>query len=130
MKLLSFILLILVANTLLAQTNNCKAIHDGIFKTIHPDGSETIIERYGNKQIETNPKIKKPLKFKVKWIDDCNYTLEMRKNLQYFKSPKQIRNLVVYAQITDIRPKYYSITARSNLDKREMQLKIYRISSL
>jgi hypothetical protein len=55
---------------------NCESVKNGKFQT----GDGLLIEREGEWQIQTSKRSKFPDKFKVEWLNDCEYTLSPENN--------------------------------------------------
>lgn len=61
-----------------AQSRDCHAYRNGVFRIDDPEsGTSTTITRKGGKQREVSGQ--DDILLKVKWIDDCTYTLTLEK---------------------------------------------------
>lgn len=82
MKNIIAFILICISTLSFGQSVDCKSFKNGKFKIIDEDFGNSIITRKGSKQIEEGEGSRLKLEFKVKWIDDCTYTLELKKVLE------------------------------------------------
>ena len=62
-----------------AQDLKCRDFKNGKFEIIDTETGNSIIERKGSKQIEYGGRSDLKLEFKVKWLNECTYTLELKK---------------------------------------------------
>ena len=127
MKILFTALALFFTTCILAQDINCQDFRNGDFKHIGPDGSITYISRKGNLQTEIKAGMKNPFKLKVKWIDDCTYTLKMKKDWAYLKASKFERKLVIYAKMTYTSKTYYDLIVTTNVDDTKLDMRISRV---
>lgn len=84
--------------TVLAQDPDCARYHEGRFSIADEDGgSPTIITRKGSRQREEADGT--VLSFKVTWLDECTYTLRIRKVLRNPKKHTFDPDLVLKVEI-------------------------------
>ncbi len=122
-----FILMTLLAGLCLtanAQQQDCKRFKNGNFKQTDSTGEVWMIERKSSKQIEYNDFYKMKLRFKVKWKDDCTYTLKLKKILENPDNQPFPKGLVVTVNITDVKEKSYSQTATSSLTNKSLKSQV------
>ena len=79
-------------NIIIPKNLDCLSVHDGIFET-----DNTLIERYGTKQTETNKETGEKHEFDVEWINNCEYKL----------TPTKGPALKLKVKITEINPDNY-----------------------
>ncbi len=82
---------------------------------IDTETGNSIIERKGSKQIEYGEGSGLKLKFKVKWIDDCTYTLELKKVLENQKKIELPEGMILTVEIIETKEKSYIQKSSSNL---------------
>ncbi len=101
----------------LAQQQDCKRFKNGKFKQTNSTGDVWIIERKGSKQIEYSDFYNVRLRFKIKWIDDCTYTMKLRKVLENPDNVLLPEGMNATVQITETKNKSYSQKTTSNPGK-------------
>ncbi|MGB6035868.1 MAG: hypothetical protein WBG42_06340, partial [Cryomorphaceae bacterium] len=82
MKNLIALILICISVIAFGQKRECDKFRDGKFMIVDPVNGNSIIERKGSKQIEIGEGSGLKLKFDVNWLDDCTYTLELKKVIE------------------------------------------------
>ena len=87
MKNLFLLLSLLCSNFIFAQAEDCQSFKEGKFKIEDKLVGNSTIERYENKQVETDENSGMKLEFEVEWKDECTYTLKLVKVLE---NPKEI----------------------------------------
>jgi len=81
MRLLLIIGLFVLPSVGMAQSDGCRQHREGKFLLSDSQGGEWIIERKGKRQIEYSDFYNVKLRFRVRWIDDSTYELQLRKVL-------------------------------------------------
>ncbi|WP_298144058.1 hypothetical protein [Flavobacterium sp.] len=115
MKNLIVLALICFSTVVFGQTNECKKFRNGKFKIVDEEVGNSIITRKGSKQIEFGEESGLKLEFKVKWIDDCTYTLELKKVLE---NPNNIEfpvGMILTVEIIETKENSYVQKSTSNL---------------
>lgn len=107
-----------------AQQSDCKRFKNGKFKQEDSTGEVWMVERKGSKQIEYNDFYKMKLRFKVKWKDECTYTLKLKKILENPDKQPFPEDLVVTVNITDTKDKSFNQTATSSLTGKSLKSKV------
>jgi len=109
---------------MLGQQADCKRFKNGKFKQEDSTGEVWMVERKGTKQIEYNDFYKMKLRFKVKWKDECTYTLKLKKILENPDKQPFPEGLIVTVNITDTKDKSYTQMATSNLTGKSLKSKV------
>ncbi|CAN5533844.1 hypothetical protein BH10BAC1_BH10BAC1_20840 [soil metagenome] len=127
MKHLSILAFIIITATSYSQTMDCKKFKDGTFKTLPQNEiPETTIVRKGDIQKEKTQGKKGTSEFKVKWIDDCTYTLTpTEKTLK--KSPELPKNLILTITIIEVKEHSYIQTTTCNVFDLKLTFEIFMI---
>ena len=115
MRNLITISLFCISTTALGQKNECEKFKDGKFMIVDAESGNSIIERKGSKQIEFGESSALKLKFKVKWLDECTYTLELTKVLE---NPNKIElpvGMILTVEIIATKEKSYIQKSTSNM---------------
>ncbi len=115
MKNLVLLILICISTVVFGQDNECKKFKNGKYMIIDTETGNSIIERKGSKQIEYGEGSGLKLKFKVKWIDDCTYTLELKKVLENQKKIELPEGMILTVEIIETKEKSYIQKSSSNL---------------
>lgn len=105
------------------QCGGCSTIKTGNFQIESLRDGVTKIARNQNFQIEENESKGYKLKFKIDWIDECNYTLTHVANLAK-PEQKNIPKIVLTCQIVEVTADYYIQVSSSNDSERPMTSQI------
>ncbi len=127
MKSLIVVILICISTVLVGQEVDCKKFKDGKFKIVDADRGDSIIERYGSRQIEYGDASKLKLEFKVKWLDDCSYTLELKRVIE---NPNEIPlpdNMILTIEIVKTSENSFTMVSSSNLYEMVMETEVFKI---
>jgi hypothetical protein len=128
MKILMLFTLLTVTGVCLAQESSCQDFKEGKFYMKSTDGPRFIIIRKGNKQIEYIDGQPKKMMLRVKWIDDCTYTLKEPIFKIHKKGADLPKGTVLTVKITNTTPTYYEIRVTANFsDDFVTTSKMYRI---
>ena len=100
MKLIYSTLFFLLSVSFFAQNEDCLDFHEGKFLLSDEATGKTILTRKGNVQTETNKDLGMSAKFKMVWVNDCTYTLQLLEILSdpdNYALPKDItiRNVIL-----------------------------------
>jgi len=79
---LMFCLLFFLPISVLGQNTDCAKYRNGQYYGKNKFFGNSVFVRKGDKQIEYNEKFKTELVFKIEWIDECSYTLQLESVLQ------------------------------------------------
>jgi hypothetical protein len=116
MKILLVLILFCFSHQFLfSQRISCKNLKKGKFLLLDSIQGNTKIKRYKRIQIEEGERSGLKLMLKIKWIDDCNYSLSIVKIL---KNPKNINipeNIILNVKIVHVTSKSYTEISSSNL---------------
>ena len=116
----NFIILLLttlVCFSISGQKLTCKDLKNGVF-TIFGDSTktQTTIIRKGNSQTEKHNESSTPLQFKVKWVNECTYTLiPSKETLKQFKESELPDIGVLTVTILEIRDNSYIQSSTSSV---------------
>lgn len=127
MKNLIVFVLICFSTVTFGQTNECKKFKNGKFKIVDGEVGNSFISRKGSKQIEYGEASKLKLEFKVKWLNDCTYTLELKKVLE---NPNKIdlpEGMVLTVEIIETKEKSYIQKSTSNLYDMVLESELLKI---
>lgn len=108
----------------LAQHQDCKRFKNGNFKQTDSTGEVWMIERKGSRQTEYSDFYKMKLRFKVKWKDECTYTLKLKKILENPDNQPFPKGLVVTVHMSEVKEKSYSQTATSSLTNKTLKSQV------
>jgi hypothetical protein len=123
-------LLLFVTFKSVGQNLDCKKFREGKFKIVDLMAGTTIVERKGSKQTEYAVNSRMRLEFKVKWIDDCTYTLKLKKitenpdNVQWSRKVKKTKVIV---KIVETKENSYVMKAYSKIIKDQRQLEAFKM---
>ena len=99
-----------------ATTDRCEQYKNGHFIVKESlIGKKYIIKRKGNRQIETDPDGTQFV-FDVNWIDNCTYTLELRKIARNPNNIEWEEGQVITVKILDTHKDGYIQESTSNFD--------------
>lgn len=94
------------------QITGCKKMKKGEFYHVMPDGEIMTIKRTKKYQFEYYKGA--TTKYKIEWIDECTYTLEMLKtNLDFVK---ELQDKILTVNIYEVTKNYYKYVCQSNVD--------------
>lgn len=110
-----FWILLIISTAAFGQTIDCKDFKNGKFKIADPELGDFFVERKGRKQIEYAERHKLKLEFRVKWLNDCTYTLELKKVLENPESIELTEGLILTIEILETKEKSYVQRTSSNL---------------
>jgi hypothetical protein len=113
MKLITLpivLLIIFVSNSCSAQINDCYTFKVGKFEIVDSIKNKTYnFERNDSLQIEKDSDNKEPSIFKINWINDCEYSLQLisgDKNVMDFFKMK-----ILHIKILETQPDRYKFSA-------------------
>lgn len=123
------ILAILVLTSIAAfgQSSECSKFKNGKFKIIDAEVGNSIIERKGTKQVEYGEGSKLKLEFKVKWLSECVYTLELKKIIENPNNIKLPEGMILTIEIIETRENSYVQKTSSNLYDMVLQSELIKI---
>jgi len=124
MRVFITIALLLSSIMMLGQQSDCKRFKNGNFKQEDSTGEVWRVETKGSKQIEYNDFYKMKLRFKVKWKDDCTYTLKLKKILENPDNQTFPNGLVVTVHISEVKEKSYIQIATSSLTNKTLKSQV------
>ena len=115
MRNLILIILICISIASFGQENECIRFKNGKYKILDNRTGEFIIERKGSKQVEYGGESKLKLEFKVTWLNECIYTLELEKILENPNKMEIPKGMILTVEIIETKDKSYIQKSRSNL---------------
>jgi hypothetical protein len=109
----------------IAQSMDCTKFRNGTFKMVN-DGTTTIIERNGNKQLEFYNGSKAPTSLIVNWVDDCTYTLKPTEETLK-KLPGIPKEALLTVKIIKVSNNTYIQTSTSNFSELVLTSEVIKI---
>lgn len=103
---------------------DCKHLKLGNFQLVDNEGN-TFIQRKRFSQIEYSVQEKSKIKLKVKWTDECTYTMSFKKMILNPENITYPKDLLLTARITSIKKKSYIVDVTSNYDTKVQQFEIF-----
>jgi len=120
-------ILVCISTITYGQEMDCKKFKNGKFKIIDSEVGNSIIDRKGSKQIEYGERSKLKLEFRIKWLNDCSYTLELKKVIE---NPKNIRlpeGMILTIEILEIKENSYVQKTSSNFSDMVLKTELFAI---
>lgn len=114
MKNLIIGILISFSSFAFGQEMDCQKFKNGKFIIPNSEYGDSYLVRKGNIQTETAEKSDFKATFTVKWIDDCTYTLQLKKMIN---NPDEIpfdKNTIITVTILEVRKNSYIQRSTSN----------------
>ncbi len=127
MRALFLAILIIISTVTFGQNPDCKQFRNGVFKIVDKKTGTTIITRKGSKQIEYNKKFQVKFKFKVKWIDNCTYTLKLKRILEDANHIGYPESQILTVRIIGTKEDSYIQRTTSNLVDFVYKSELFRI---
>jgi hypothetical protein len=127
MKKLIQLFLIFTSTLVFGNEFDCKKFKNGKFKIIDSEVGNSIIERNGLEQIEYGEGSKLKLKFKVTWLNECTYTLELKKILENPDTIDLPEDMIVTVEIIETKENSYIQKSTSNLFDMVLKSELIRI---
>ena len=124
MKRISLAALLIVFSFSLSAQKNCKTVKNGTFKTIS-EGGTTIIIRKGSLQTEENASVNFKGEFKIKWLDECTYTIQPTKIYNAGDLVDVDLSEVLTVKILKVADSYYLQETSSNKREGVVEGKVY-----
>ena len=115
MKNLILLLLICVSINVFGQNKECENFKDGKYMIVDSKTGNSIIHRKGATQIEYGEGSKLKLKFKVEWVNDCTYTLQLKKVLENPENFQLPEGMILTVEIIETKKDSYIQRSSSNL---------------
>lgn len=114
MKTVLIAILISLTSFAFGQTADCKRFKEGKFVIPNAEYGNSYLERKGNIQTEIGEKSGFKATFKVKWIDECTYTLQLKKIIN---NPDKIvfdKATIITVKILEVKKNSYIQRSTSN----------------
>lgn len=114
MKTVLIAILISLTSFAFGQTADCKRFKEGKFVIPNAEYGNSYLERKGNIQTEIGEKSGFKATFKVKWIDECTYTLQLKKIIN---NPDEIvfdKTTIITVKILEVKKNSYIQRSTSN----------------
>lgn len=127
MKNLILLPLIIISTLSFAQEKNCSKFKNGKYKINSQVSGVSHIERKGSRQIEYGEFSGLKVKLKVKWLNECTYTLQLKKvikNPGKFDIPKA---LILTVEILEIKENSYVQKTSANLYDMELVDEVFKV---
>lgn len=109
------LLLLAISTAAFGQATDCKEFKNGKFKIADPELGNFFVERKGSKQIEYSDRHPLKMEFRVKWLNDCTYTLELKKVLENPENVELTEGLILTIEILETKEKSYVQRTSSNM---------------
>lgn len=106
-----------------ANFSNCASVKIGTFKYVMQDSSITVIKRDNRYQYEYYKG--KTTKYRINWVNDCKYTLEVIKTDVSFM--EEMKGKVFVTNIYDVTDRYYRFVGVVEGTDYKMEGVIYRV---
>jgi len=120
-------ILICISFVAFGQETECDKFKNGKFEIIDTTLGNSIIERKGSKQIEYGKRSKLKLEFKVKWLNDCSYTLELKKILENPNNIEFPEGMILTIEIIETKENSYIQKSTSNLFDMVLKSELFKI---
>lgn len=108
-------------------SEGCTSFHEGTFKLIAQDHSNTIIKRTKTKQVEKNYDSGNFVELDIHWINDCTYQLS---NTRIIKGEEWLKGELTDTltfEIIDIQKDILTVEASSNFTDFKVRTKMKKI---
>ncbi len=123
-KVFTFLICMFFIGTLLSQKEEikCWKVKKGRFEMVGPQGGSIKIRRKSNVQIERYSRQKVRHKFNIKWIDDCNYELTLKKSrIKSLINHTEVKLLVTVVEVSKF---YYSALIKTGVNDKAEKIEI------
>jgi hypothetical protein len=114
---MKYILVVIMACFTLSslKAQDCAKVKDGKFTTTDEHSGTTLITRKGSKQIEENKELGFKAEFKIEWLSDCVYTIQMTKVIRKGKISFPIdMEMIMTVKIESVETDHYTVKVKSN----------------
>jgi len=128
MKNAIIVLFLCISTVAFGQDLDCKKFKNGKF-SMTSDQVNFIIERNGNKQIESTVGTNTKSMFKIKWIDECTYTLRYKKDLSGNRQNPFPKKMILTIEIIEVKENSYIQRTSSNMFDAVIEGELFFISS-
>lgn len=115
MKTFITLILFIFSAIVFGQNKECSKYKNGKFKIVTHNVITSIIERTETKQIESSGDGKTIFELKVKWLNECTYSLEFVKFLENPNNIEFPKGLVLTVEIIETKNNSYIQKSSSNL---------------
>lgn len=127
MKQLILLAFLTLSTATFGQTKDCRDFKNGKFKITDPIAGNSIVERKGSKQIEYGEDSELKIEFKVKWLDECTYKLQVKKILENPNNVLLPSDMVLTVEIIETTENSYRQISTSNLYEGVVESEMVRI---
>lgn len=127
MKNIIIALLISTSTLAFGQEIDCENFKNGKFEIIDAVYGNSIIERNGTTQTEYGENSELKLEFKVEWLNDCTYTLELTKVIENPKNIDLPDGMILTVEIIKTTENSYFQKSSSNLYDMTAESELIRI---
>lgn len=128
MKKTSFIFLVFVlmlSTAVYAQTLNCKQYRNGTFKVTQYKKT-TLMKRLGATETDYLPGSKVPYIYRVKWLNDCTYTLKPTKETLK-QHPELKKNILLTFEIAVQNTNSFTEIVSANYTRAKTNIEVTKI---
>lgn len=109
------------------QVDDCGKFRNGKFEIIDPQYGNSIIERKGDEQVEYGSGSGLKLRFKVEWVGECVYTLQLKKVLKNPKGYVLPKEMILTVEIIEMKENSYVQRSTSNLYDKVVESELVRM---
>lgn len=127
MKAWIFPIFVFISSVAYGQSTECKDFRNGKFVIHDDEHGKSYIERKGSRQIEYGEGSKLKMEFKVKWVDDCTYTLELKKVLENPENIKLPEGMILTIKIIEAKENSYVQETSSNMFDFVLKSEMFRM---
>jgi len=123
-KVFTFLICLCFLGTSFSQNEEikCWKVKKGRFEMVGPQGGSIKIRRKSNVQIERYSRQRVRHKFNIKWIDDCNYELTLKKSrIKSLINHTEVKLLVTIVEVSKF---YYSALIKTGVNDKAEKIEI------
>ena len=111
----------------MGQTKDCEKFKDGKFKIEDSEFGDSYIDRKGSQQTEYGEGSELKLQFKVKWLNTCTYTLELKKIIENPNNLELPEGMILTVEIIETTENSYFQKSSSNLYEMVVESEVMKL---
>ena len=127
MKNLVLLLLMFSSLSVFSQQVDCEKYKDGKFIIVDEENGNSHIERKGSKQTEYGEGSGLKLEFKIKWLNECTYTVTLKKIVENPNKIPLSKDMVLTVEIIETKENSYMQRSTSNLYDMVIESEMMRV---
>lgn len=120
-------ILLLFSASAFGQKLACENFRDGKFEIVDPAIGKSTIERKGSYQLEYGEASELKLEFKVEWLNECTYTLELENVLENPAGIDLPEGMILRVEIIETKENSYIQKTSSNFYDMVLESEMFRI---